>query len=326
MINFENPYALVLVLPLVLIAVYLHFKGYRKIYLNMFSYYNPLIKIIKKPPEKDKRVSTLLLKILLVVLVALSLAKPYVVVEKIVEISAKTELEELSIAAKPAVVIAIDVSGSMADVIPGGRKIEVAKTVVESFIKKIPMNVDIGLIAFAGHIVESVSVTSDREQVLKVVQRLRAEGGTMYTYPLTSALSALRPYRAFNISAILIFVTDGLPADLEYRKILEKYAKLKIPIYTIFIGSQESGIKETKLIAEKTGGKQYTADSAEKLLEVFNELANTVSKIAIKAKTEVKLTKRITEKKYFSLHLLLLSAAVYLLLCYFKYFKTRLTF
>ncbi len=250
----------------------------------------PLISVIAKEKKEGHR-KRILMKVCLLVLASLALASPTITVRKRVVKEVSGEVEYSYKIADPAVVIAIDVSGSMSDTIPGGTKIEAAKKAIQTFLSELPGNVDIGLIAFSGELVAQVPITDDRKGLEGVLLQLRPEGGTMYLNPLMTAISWLRAYRYFNISCALIFVTDGLPADLkEYREILPEYSEAEIPIFTVYIGPKgDEGEFETKYIAEKTGGEQHTAQTVEKLVRSLGELANKVGEVVGKAevKTQV---------------------------------------
>lgn len=327
MIQFENYYAIFLIPFLVLLTILLHSWGYKNVYLKAFRFIHPFTRVIKTRTKKDKRLATLTVKALIVSLLSLSLAQPYTIEKVYKTIDTEAELEDILKVAKPAVVIAIDVSGSMGGSIPGGKKIEVAKKVVSNFIEKLPGNFDAGFIAFSHKIVANVPVTSDHKLLLDVVKRLNASGGTMYTYPLRSMLSMLKPYRFFNITVFAIFVTDGLPADPEYRDILNEYSNLEIPVYTVYIGSGNNrGVAETKYIAEKTGGLQFTAETANDLYEAFRKFSRVAEEIHVKMKMRIKFVKEEEVKKPLSQYTTAIALVLTLLLFFKRYLYSRVTF
>ncbi len=327
MIFFENPQALLLVPLLVALVVWLHNWGYKRIYLSSYRFIHPFTKIVKVKTRGSKRIATLLLKILAITLLVISLAQPYIVEKTYRRIESEAELEDILKVAKPAVVVAIDVSGSMGASIPGGIKIEVAKQVISGFVEKLPGNFDAGLIAFSDRIVTNVPVTSNHKILLDTVRRLEANGGTMYTYPLQSTLSMLKPYRIFNISVFAILVTDGLPADPEYRELLGEYSRLGIPIYTVYIGpGNDPGVEETKYIAEKTGGQQFTAETAEDLVNAFKKFSRVAEEIKVKMKTKIETIEEEEVRKPLNMYTMVIAIAIILLLLYTRYSFSKISF
>jgi len=325
---FDAPQALLLAPALTIVVFFSHFKLYRIIYYKVYFFANPMVKVVKAKARRKRRLRTLVLKLVLALILALMAARPYVVVEKTVERDVNAEVTEILKAAKPAVVVVLDVSGSMGDAIPGGVKIDVAKKVIREFLKSVPGDVDLGFIAFNHEIACFAPPGTNKSRLMEIVDSLKPDGGTMYAYPLSTALNALRPYRAFNVSCMIIFITDGLPADKgRYVTLLDEYREKSIPIYTVYIGGgADPGVQETIRIAEETGGKQYTAETASKLEEVFKEMAERASQIAVKAKASVRIVERIKEKVGFSWVLGLSAFLLYLLLCYLRHVESKLTF
>lgn len=320
MLYFENPYALSL-LALIALIVYLHYRPLKRRKKGVL-FLNPMLEVISL--ESPKRSFLLLVvKVALVILLVLLVASPVRIYEKKVEYTSEAEIKDVLKVARPAVLIVIDVSGSMGESISGGVKMDVAKQAIKSFLKDIPEKNDVGLIAFSHTIVDSVPPVSNRTMIVSALESLQPDGGTMYTYPLTTALNYLKPYRVFNQSCMVVFVTDGMPADLNrYDHLLKEFKRMQIPVYTVYIGPNGApGEIETKRIAEMTGGKQYTASTAEKLSEIFEKLASTASKVAVETKVSLKFFKKVVVKENISWILGLMAA---LLLCVFFYLRYRI--
>jgi len=288
-ISFKNP----------LLSLILFFAGLALLVVNrwllkklkgslVFQY--PLISVIAKenPRREGKRT---LMKVCLLILACIALASPTVTVKRKVLREVTGEVEYSYQVANPAVVIAMDVSGSMSDTIPGGVKIEAAKKAIQTFLKEIPEGIDVGLIAFSGELVAQVPITDDRSAVEDIVLQLEPEGGTMYSNPMMTALSWLRAYRYFNIPCALVFVTDGMPADVqEYRNILSELSNAGIPVFSVYIGPKgDKGELETKYMAEQTGGEQHTAGTVQNLVQSLEDLASKVGEVVgrVEVKTHV---------------------------------------
>lgn len=317
MLSFENPYALTL-LALIPLAAYLHYRPPRK---RGALFLNPMVEVVSAGRPRPQLV-LLAVKAALVLLLVLALASPVYVYERVVEYQSEAEVKDFLRLARPAVVIVIDVSGSMGEAIPGGTKIEVARRAVERFLEDIPEKIDVGLIAFSHTIVGSIPPSSNRTVIIRAIESLRPGGGTMYTYPLTTALNYIKPYRAFNQSCMVVLVTDGMPADAgRYDGLLDEFKRAETPVYTVYIGRGGGpGEAETRRIAERTGGRQYTAGTAERLSEAFERLAGAAGRVAVESKFTLRFSKRVVVKERLSWALGVTSA---LLLCAFFYLRYR---
>ena len=248
---------------------------------------------ITRSPSRRKVVVAATLEALALALLFLALAGPRIVVAVNTTLN-QTVKGEFKVDVKPALVLVIDVSGSMA-----GAKIEAAKKallrVVEIAEKR---GLDVGLIAFNDHIVKAIPPGTSIKNLQQAIRGLRAGGGTMYTHPLLTALDWLKPYRAFRIPVAVVFATDGIPADKgSYPSLLPEYRRLGIPIYTVFIGRTPMGIQETRFIAEKTGGEQYTARNVEEIEKALVTLAEKAIKNIVEAEVEAKITTTVKTEK-----------------------------
>ncbi len=307
--QFENPSLLYLIPLVIAVAIVLNYIGSKTVSRKLYRYMHPLARVITVGNSRrdNRRYIGLALLLISLCLLLVAAAGPYTIVPHVIkgeeEFSSKIELK-----ANPPVVLIIDVSGSME-----GEKIEIAKQALLEFLDKVNATYDIGLIAFSDHIVEAIPPTSDRARIVGVIKSLRAGGGTMYSYPLETALNWLRPYGIMNITTMVIFATDGIPADRElYEPLLEYYKEYNIPIYTIFIGSETSGRKLLKDIAEKTNGKSYSPDSIDELVDIYRELANEANAILREANVKVKYAETTDVKQPLSIYFVLASLATLL--------------
>ncbi len=238
----------------------------------------PLAGLLRPAEGRKRRLRNAVLAASLVAL-TIGLLSPAVTVEREVTVQASGEVEAAYQLARPAVVLVVDVSGSMGEPISGGVKLDAAREAALKFVGGLPESVDVGLIAFSDRIELSVPPTGNRSELEAAIGDLRASGGTMYSYPLMSALSWVRAYRAFNATCAVVMLTDGLPADrTEYRHLLEPFRELGVPIHTVFIGEAGSeGEEETRLIASETGGTQHTVGTVGDLIETLSELSSQIS-------------------------------------------------
>ncbi len=195
------------------------------------------------------------------------------------------------------IVIAFDVSLSMEinDFFDRGRRarrIDVAKMVVDDFIRKRPDD-RIGLIAFAGRPRDCSPITLDHNWLRQALNNLRLndddnrgtirEQGTAIGSALSASSSRLDARDAK--SKIIVLITDGASNSGKISPLAAaEHAKtLGIKIYTIAIGTTEGRVERRVMrfpyqefdlptlekIAELTGAEHYWAQNLESLKKTF---------------------------------------------------------
>jgi Ca-activated chloride channel family protein len=119
------------------------------------------------------------------------------------------------------VIIAVDVSGSMAATDVAPSRLSAAKKAAQSFVNAQPPSVDIGVVAFEQGGLEAAVPTSDHTAALAAVGRLSAGGGTSLGSAILAALSAIThkavslgpngsaPSIGFWPSATIVLFSDG---------------------------------------------------------------------------------------------------------------------
>src|SRR6516162_274532 len=119
------------------------------------------------------------------------------------------------------VIIAMDVSGSMAATDVAPSRLAAAKRAALSFIDAQPGSVDIGVVAFQQGGLEAALPTADHETTAAAIRRLRTGGGTSLGDAILASLSAIthktvsigRDGSAPNIgywpSATIVLFSDG---------------------------------------------------------------------------------------------------------------------
>lgn len=106
------------------------------------------------------------------------------------------------------VVLSVDVSLSMMaeDVEP--NRLQAAQATVKDFINRLPNNIRVGLVTFAGTAQVVQGVTNDRQALLEAVDRFRLQRATATGSGLLMALATLMPEHAFDIE-LLIYGFDA---------------------------------------------------------------------------------------------------------------------
>jgi len=199
------------------------------------------------------------------------------------------------------IVAALDLSGSMISEdfeVRGERvnRVNMAKSVLRDFIDKRP-NDRIGLVVFARQAFIATPLTLDHDYLQENLARLDigsiGSDATAIGDALTTAVNRLRDLKAK--SKIIILATDGQNNSGKVEPLLaaEAASALGVKIYTVGIGEQGSApmpvfmggqkvgyqnvpvdVDEETLqkIADKTGGKYYRADNAEKFKKIYDEI------------------------------------------------------
>jgi len=206
------------------------------------------------------------------------------------------------------VILAFDVSGSMAadDLQP--TRMEAAKAAAREFVENQPSSILIGVVAFSDSGFSIQSPTNDKEAILAAINRLSPERGTSLANGIYSSLNVISPNSVEVLSsdqspsiqstptplpqgtyvpAIIVLLTDGEnnmnPDPLEAASAAVDRG---VRIYTIGIGSPEGTTLEiddflvyTQLdeamllqISQITDGAYYNAQNEADLRTIYDRL------------------------------------------------------
>ncbi len=89
------------------------------------------------------------------------------------------------------VILAVDVSGSMAATDAAPSRLVLAKSAAKAFVQRQPSTIRIGVVAFGGTGLVTQEVTDDRASVLAAIDRLTPQGATSLGAGLQAALGAI---------------------------------------------------------------------------------------------------------------------------------------
>jgi Ca-activated chloride channel family protein len=208
------------------------------------------------------------------------------------------------------VILAFDVSGSMAadDLKP--TRMEAAKAAARDFISKQPLNVQIGVVAFSDSGFTVQAPTDDQNALLDTINRLSPQRGTSLAQGILASLDAITASANPNTEqysnlaqtptptptpvpqgtyapAVIVLLSDGEnnenPDPLSAAKTA---ADRGVRIYTVGIGSPtgttvhvngfslHTQLDEATLqqISQMTGGTYYDAQSADELRKIYDHL------------------------------------------------------
>ncbi len=208
------------------------------------------------------------------------------------------------------IILAFDVSGSMAadDLKP--TRMEAAKAAAREFVLQQPNTVQLGLVAFSDGGFTVQTPTNDPDAILATIDRLAPQQGTSLGQGILAALNAIAADAELASSldstitptpapsptpvpegmytpAVVVLLTDGENNDApDPLEVAQAAADRGVRIYTIGLGSTEGTTLEvegftvhTQLnepllqqIARITGGAYYNATDEETLRAVYGNL------------------------------------------------------
>ena len=201
------------------------------------------------------------------------------------------------------VVMVTDTSGSMEAVDVPPNRLQAAQEAARALSRKLPEEFRLGLITFNSVAEEQVAPTTDRSQVLAAIDGLKVSGATAMGEGLEIGLrSAREPVkdtlgRERRLPAVLVLLSDGKSTrgDADPVDVADEAKKLKIPIYTIALGTQAGVLNRNgrsvpvppdtvtlRDIAETTGGRYFSAPSAARLESIYANLGQRLSTRKVK--------------------------------------------
>jgi Ca-activated chloride channel family protein len=206
------------------------------------------------------------------------------------------------------VILAFDVSGSMAaDDMPPTR-MEAAKAAARAFVERQPPSVQIGVVAFSDGGIAVQAPTSDQEAILAAINRLGPERGTSLANGILASLNLLDAASASTsllsdnptpaatpnpvppgvyTPAVIVLLTDGENNEApDPLAAAQTAADRGVRVYTVGLGSAAGALLHIEgftvlsrldegllqQISRLTGGDYYNAESAEGLRAVYEDL------------------------------------------------------
>jgi len=302
---------LILFLPLFIVLTVMghYFAQKIKRGLEVF-HYPPLRRLAKISGQKSVvkqswRAISLALKMSIVILIAFSLAGPVLlsttVTSRTVDVPMVQEKDLVG-----GIVFVVDVSSSMGfgDVAPS--RFEAARNLLGQFVQNSSQNVRFGVVAFDSEIKESLAMTSDKNQVSTVLQRLNLsevlpclEEYTDIGYGLDTAVGLLSAYSSSSGTHPIILISDGY-ANYGYPDPLTSVDNAvkdaitaKVPIYAIHVAEVglDSNPALLQRISNETGGKYFESTSYDELQKAFETLSKYETPTATwNAKVEINTT------------------------------------
>ncbi|MBL8057227.1 MAG: VWA domain-containing protein [Anaerolineales bacterium] len=209
------------------------------------------------------------------------------------------------------VILAFDVSGSMAGDDMQPTRMEAAKTAAQGFVERQPAGVAIGVVAFSDSGLTVQTPTHDRDAILAAIQRLKPERGTSLGSGILASLDVIAaaenpaPPRFYSnrtpeptpsptpvpagthTSAVIVLLSDGEnTAAPDPFTAAQAAADRGVRIHTVGLGSEAGSLLNIegftihsrldpaalRGIAELTGGAYYGAATEAELQAVYDTI------------------------------------------------------
>jgi Ca-activated chloride channel homolog len=203
------------------------------------------------------------------------------------------------------VILAFDVSGSMAATDLAPTRLGAAKVAARAFVQRQPSTVKVGVVAFGATGVITQKPTTDKDSVLAAVDRLTPQGGTAVGRGILSSLSAIAgkpiqlpdlstitddtrlPDLGYYGSAAIVMLTDGEnTADPDPVALANVASSVGVKVYPIGLGSPAGTVVQidgfqvaTQLdeallqeIARTTNGEYFAAADEQELASVYGKI------------------------------------------------------
>ncbi|MDQ3724053.1 MAG: VWA domain-containing protein [Actinomycetota bacterium] len=271
-----------LVVPLAFVA-YVRHERTRRAAVAAFVMPALQASVAPRTPGWRRHVPLVVYALALTVLI-LALAKPQATVAVAVE--------------RASIMLTTDYSGSMqaTDVPP--TRLQAARAAAERFLEQVPDAVRVGLVAFNQNARLAESPTTDRSAVRAAIATLQPSGGTATGEALALSLGVLTRQtdeEGRRVPSAIILLSDGKSVrGRPPTRIAQRAKDLKIPIYTVTLGTPSGTITVTRSdgttvtrpvppdraessdVARISGGRAYTADTAEDLSAVYDALGSRI--------------------------------------------------
>jgi Ca-activated chloride channel homolog len=267
-----------------LVGAYVLLQLRRRTYAVRFTNVDLLASLAPRRPAWRRHVPAAIFLLALVVLVA-GLARP--------------ARDERIPRERATVIMAIDVSLSMeaTDVRPS--RIEAAQAAADNFLEILPPRINVGLVTFAGTASVRVPPTTDREVVRDVIETIQLGEATATGEAIYASLDAIAsvPPDAEGTPppARIVLMTDGARTVGRSEETAADAARdANVPASTIAFGTDYGTIRlpddpriipvpvdrsAMRLIADRTGGRFYTAASEQQLTDVYENIGSSVGYI-----------------------------------------------
>jgi len=182
----------------------------------------------------------------------------------------------------------MDHSGSMMATDVSPSRLVAARNAGEAFLTKVPKKVNVGGVVFNNRAEAVASPTTDRELVKDAINKaMTPSGGTATGDALATSLEMVRTAGKKTPGAIVLLSDGKATHGRDPLPIADEAKKLKIPIYTVALGTASGTLPNgdavppdtatLKEIADRSGGEAFTADQGAQLSAVYEKLGSEIT-------------------------------------------------
>jgi Ca-activated chloride channel family protein len=272
-----------LLIPVVaLAALYVLSELRRRDYAMRFTDVSLLASVAPRRPQWFRRQIPAVLLVLALTSLVVSLARP--------AHASKVPRERAT------VMLAIDVSNSMAATDVSPTRLIAAKDGAQAFIDQLPARINVGLVSFSGVATVQVEPTRDRQAVRQAINALELGPSTAIGEGVFACLQAIKDSSARLRDAQglpparIVLLSDGSTQTGRSNDQAAQAAKAaKVPVDTIAYGTQDGSVvisgqaipvpvneAALQLLAEQTGGSYHRATSHDELKGVYKGLGSSI--------------------------------------------------
>lgn len=287
--SFANPYFLLALLALpLLVALYVGDQRRRRLIARTFAVERLQPSVAPRRPRWRRHLPVAAFALAMAILVAAA-ARP--------QRTIATPVERASI------MLATDVSGSMTATDVPPNRLVAAKQAARTFLEEVPDRVNVGILAFNQVPSVLASPSTDREAARDAIASMKPNGGTATGEAINTALTALQANRKATARpglepdnpppAAIVVLTDGASTSGRNAVAAAQAAgDAGIRVHTVALGTPEGEItvkrrdgstevrkvppdpEALEAIAEASGGKTFTAATADGLADVYEDLGS----------------------------------------------------
>jgi Ca-activated chloride channel family protein len=199
------------------------------------------------------------------------------------------------------VILTLDTSASMVsnDVAP--TRLAAAQQEAQNFVAELPSGVQVGLVTFSSTAQTVVNPTTDRAQLESAIRAIQVGAGTATGSGIATALGDIKAVPASStgkaVPATIVLMSDGSPtvgtggfsAEDSVTQAVAAAKATGVTINTIAFGTAEGTVSiqgqtvpvpydpaEMSRIATNSGGESFTAQSADELMSVYDQIGRDI--------------------------------------------------
>ena len=187
------------------------------------------------------------------------------------------------------IIIILDSSGSMAEGISGGKKMDIAKKVLNNFVENLPERAWVGLMAY-GHKGSSAASSKalscagiemvyplsalNKNQLMQAINSFQPTGYTPIAGSLQKAKEILASKDPEKTTNIIYLISDGIETcDGDPVAVAKELNGLNVQTLVNIVGFGVDGSAQAQLkaTAQAGGGEYFSANSADEMEKIFND-------------------------------------------------------